>query len=105
MDGLTFDDKVVRSKIDKKDMKKAMPFVQLLKRRLDQGEKAEMVFDRKLPFDEVKVLEEMVPGLKVTVPKLKEVEIVVVEDAGGKELAPQAGSAEPGQPTFAFGNI
>lgn len=105
MDGLTFDDKKVRAKIAKPDMKKAMPFVQLLKKRLDNGETAGNVFDRKLPFDEVEVLKEMVPGLKVTVPKLKEVEIVVVEEAGGRELPPQAASAEPGQPTFAFGNV
>jgi leucyl-tRNA synthetase len=105
MEGLTFDDKKVRAKIAKPDMKKAMPFVQALKKRLDAGETASNVFDRKLPFDEVTVLKEMVPGLKVTVPKLKEVEIVVVEDAGGKDLAPQAASAEPGQPTFAFSNI
>lgn len=107
MDGLTFDDKKVRAKIAKPDMKKAMPFVQLLKKRLDAGETAGNVFDRKLPFDEVTVLQEMVRGLKVTVPKLKEVEIVVVEEvvAGDKELPPQASSAEPGQPTFAFGNV
>lgn len=107
MQGLTFDDKKVRQKIAKPDMKKAMPFVQLLKKRLDAGETASNVFDRKLPFDEVDVLREMIPGLKVTVPKLKEVEVVVVEDAGegGKDLPLQAASAEPGQPTFAFSNI
>lgn len=105
MDGLTFDDKKVRAKIAKPDMKKAMPFVQLLKKRLDAGETAGNVFDRKLPFDEVTVLREMVPGLKVTVPKLKEVDIVVVEEAGGKDLPSQAAIAEPGQPTFAFGNV
>ncbi|TID24026.1 leucyl-tRNA synthetase [Venturia nashicola] len=105
MEGLTFDDKKVRAKIAKPDMKRAMPFVQLLKKRLDAGETASNVFDRKLPFDEVNVLQEMVPGLKVTVPKLKEVDIVVVEEVGEKELPPQAASAEPGQPTFAFGNV
>ncbi|KAF2432050.1 leucyl-tRNA synthetase [Tothia fuscella] len=104
LDGLSLDIKKVQPKIDKKDMKKAMPFVQALKRRLDNGERGEEVFERKLAFEEEKVLREMISGLKVTVTKLKEVEIVVVED--GKEgLPPAAAQAEPGSPSFEFVNV
>jgi leucyl-tRNA synthetase len=101
--GLTIDTKKVLPKVDKKDMKKAMPFVQLLKRRLDGGESEDAVFERKLGFEEKEVLEEMVPGLKATVPKLAEVIIVVVD---GKEGLPtQSAQAEPGNPAFEFVNV
>lgn len=108
------DMKVVSKQIDKPDMKKAMPFVQLIKRKLDAGESREAVLERKVPFDEVAVLKEMAPGLKSTVPKLKEVDVVVVEEGGktgtnleGKSvnLGPPAASAEPGQPSFEFANV
>jgi leucyl-tRNA synthetase len=109
------DMKVVSKQIDKKDMKKAMPFVQTLKRKLDGGESSEAVLERKLRFDEVQVAKEMMSGLKSTVPKLKVVDVVIV-DEGGKTgtsvsgekkegLASQAGSAEPGAPTFEFVNV
>jgi leucyl-tRNA synthetase len=97
------------------DKKKAMPFVSVLKKRLDAGEKPETVFNRKLLFDEVQVLKELKPGLKSTVAKLTEV-VIVVLDADGKtgtttdgqkltELAPVAQSAEPGSPAFEFTNV
>jgi leucyl-tRNA synthetase len=101
--GLTIDTKKVLPKVDKKDMKKAMPFVQLLKRRIDGGEAADSVFERKLGFEEEYVLGEMVPGLKVTVTKLKVVEIVVVKGQDG--LPASAAQAEPGSPTFEFVNV
>ncbi|KAF2405012.1 leucyl-tRNA synthetase-like protein [Trichodelitschia bisporula] len=119
-DGLTLDIKKVQPKIEKPDMKKAMPFVQGLKRRLESGEKKEAVFERELGFDEVLVLLEMIPGLLAIVPKLKVVEVVIVDD-GAKEgvkieadgkagekvtsLPPAAAGAEPGVPTFEFSNI
>ncbi|KAF2090274.1 leucyl-tRNA synthetase [Saccharata proteae CBS 121410] len=118
-DGLTVDVKAVSKEMDKAEMKKAMPFVQGLKRRLDTGEKADLVFDRKLPFDELATLSEMVPGLKQTVPKLKIVEIISISEGGKtgtvvggdghgekKESLPQpAEGAVPGQPTFHFENL
>jgi leucyl-tRNA synthetase len=103
LNGLTIDTKKVLPKVDKKDMKKAMPFVQLLKRKLDAGESKEAVFERKLGFQEREVLEEMVPGMKTTVTKLKIVEIVVVDGQTG--LPAQAASAEPGSPSFEFVNV
>jgi len=45
------------------EVKKAMPFVQVLKRRL-QTEDASKVLDRKLAFDEQQTLLAMVPGIK-----------------------------------------
>ncbi|KAI8627983.1 leucyl-tRNA synthetase [Xylariaceae sp. FL1651] len=93
------DVKNLTKQIDKKDMKKVMPFVQHLKRRLDSGEKAADVFARRLPFDEAETLREIVPGLKQTIPKLEAVDITTVEgETEGK-------TATPGNPTFWFENI
>ena len=110
------DIKEATKKIDKADMKKAMPFVQTLKRKIDSGVPHEQVVERKLPFDEVTVVKEMAPGLKTSVPKLVEVAIILVDENGktGKDgisgatlegLPPTAASAEPGSPSFDFTNV
>jgi len=109
--------KAVTKGIDKADTKKAMPFVQNLKKRLEGGEDRSKVLNRKLEFDEVQILKEMVPGLKATVVKLKQVDIVLVEEgketglkiSGGKEeevtdLPGISSTAEPGSPSFEFSN-
>ncbi|KAI9665703.1 MAG: cytosolic leucyl tRNA synthetase [Bathelium mastoideum] len=105
------------------EAKKAMPFVQGLKKRLEGGEQPEKVFGRKLGFEEVQVLREMVPGLRQTVMRCKRVEVVMVKEGGKKgevvagsgegvlvgrqveELQPVAEGAVPGGPTFYFENI
>ena len=115
--GTTLDVKEVTKRIDKAEMKKAMPFVQNLKKRLESAEEKTKVFDRDLGFEEVEVLKEMIPGLRATVMKLKKVDIVLVEEGGKSgvklsdgteerlsELPPQAASAEPGSPSFEFSN-
>ena len=104
LNGITLDIKDVSKDIDKADMKKAMPFVHYLKKRLESGESKDAVLDRELGFDEVKVLGEMIVVLKATVVKLKEVSIVVV-DEGAKGLPQMAASAEPGSPSFEFANL
>jgi leucyl-tRNA synthetase len=97
------------------EMKKAMPFVQGLKKRLVGGEKPETVFNRQLAFDELKTLENMVPGLKKAA-GLAVVEVVQVEEGGKKGLVvgtekvveglpPNADAAVPGVPTFNFENV
>ncbi|KAI8954138.1 leucyl-tRNA synthetase [Xylaria longipes] len=93
------DVKDLTKQIDKKDMKKVMPFVQVLKKRLDSGEKPDDVFSRRLPFDEAETLKEIVPSLKQTIPKLEAVEITMVEGETEGKIA------TPGNPTFAFENI
>jgi leucyl-tRNA synthetase len=115
-DTKTINDKELNGKIAKMgEMKKAMPFVQGLKKRLVSGEKPEMVFNRQLAFDEIKTLENMVPGLKKAA-GLAVVELVQVEEGGkkglvvgeGKEiegLPPHAEAAVPGVPTFNFENV
>ncbi|KAL9634601.1 MAG: hypothetical protein Q9164_003999, partial [Protoblastenia rupestris] len=105
-----------------KEMKRAMPFVQSLKKRLHAGEKQEVVFERKLGFEEEAVLAQMVKGLKRTT-GCQVIEVVKVEDEGdegGKKgkvvagdgegesrgvLPPVAGSAVPGGPSFHFENV
>lgn len=102
------------------ESKKAMPFVNGLKRRLDNGEPSDVVLNRQLAFDELVTLRAMVPGLKQTIQKCVAVEIIAVEEGGKagivinedgsegerKEDLPQhAASSEPGSPTFAFENV
>lgn len=97
-----------------------MPFINGLKRRLDSGESPDTVLNRKLAFDELATLRAMVPGLKQTISKCVNVEIISVAEGGKegvvinedgskgeerKELPPNALSAEPGSPSFAFENV
>jgi len=98
------------------EVKKGMPFVQNLRRRLQAGEPEEKVLQRKLAFDDVSILRQMLPGLKKTA-GLSAIDLILVgEDgkhgkavggdggvlAGMEELPAQAHAAIPGQPTFAF---
>lgn len=114
------DIKAISKQIDKSESKKAMPFINGLKRRLDNGESKDVVLNRELAFDELSTLRAMVPGLKQTVQKCVEVEIITVTEGGKEgvvikedgskgetrsELPPHAASAEPGSPSFAFENV
>jgi leucyl-tRNA synthetase len=97
-----------------------MPFINGLKRRLDNGEPKETVLNRELAFDELSTLRSMISGLKQTIPKCVAVEIVTVREGGKEgtvikedgsegevrsELPPTAATAEPGSPSFAFENV
>ena len=120
---MSFDEKSLNTKVQAKgkaEMKRAMPFVQHLKKRLVGGESREVVFDRKLAFDEGEVLRKMVRGLRRTT-GCKVIEVVKVEGdegdkigvvmvgegEGGKraELPSVAGQASPGSPNFHFENV
>lgn len=114
------DIKAISKSVDKSESKKAMPFINGLKRRLDGGESPDAVLNRQLAFDELTTLRAMLPGLKSMIQKCVAVEIISV-DEGGKagvvinedgtegekkaDLPPNAGSAEPGSPSFAFENV
>lgn len=101
------DDKGLMAKVSKLgEMKKAMPFVQGMKKRL-QTEESSKVLERKLAFDEQALLLDMVPGIKRS-GGFKEVAVVEVREgsktaaeltSGGKEVnlaVPQAENAVPG---------
>ena len=122
-DGMKLDVAAVSKAIPKQEAKRAMPFVQGLKKNLETpGVDTSGVFERKLAFDEIAVLTEMVSGLKQTVQKCAVVEVIAVEE-GGKTGKVVAGSEEgevggvreglpgaaenavPGGPTFFFENI
>lgn len=111
----------VNKSLPKTEVKRAMPFVNSLKKNLESGIAADTVFERKLAFDEAAVLAEMVPGLKQTVQKCTVIEIVLVDTEtktgeivagtpGVKigeqraDLPPSAENAVPGQPTSFFEN-
>ncbi|KEF55027.1 leucyl-tRNA synthetase [Exophiala aquamarina CBS 119918] len=103
------DDKAVNGAVAKlgkgPEMKKAMPFVQALKRRIIGGdEKPEVVFERKLLFNEVDVLDEMKKGLMKTT-GCRDVVIHQVTEENKSSLPPNAESAVPGHPSFLFENI
>lgn len=118
--------KKVMPQVPKAEMKKAMPVLQGLKKRLDLGESAEKVFERQLPFKETDVVKEMIPGLRSKVVRLEVVEVVkmgedgkgVVVATGGKEelvaksaakvgdvVDGPAGDVTPGDPAFSFVNV
>lgn len=113
---ISVNDKELNAKVGKLgEMKKAMPFVQGLKRRLIQGkEKPEAVFNRELSFDEVQVLADMVGSMKKST-GCRVVEIIAVEEEGKsgitidgesrERLPPVAENAVPGQPSFHFENL
>jgi len=110
------------------ETKKAMPFVQGLRKRILTGERAEGVFERALGFDEVGTLGEMVRGLRRTT-GCRAVEVVLVEEGGkagrvevaaggedggrvGREVGERveglpgvAEAAVPGHPSFHFENV
>lgn len=114
------DIKTIGKNIDKSESKKAMPFINGLKRRLDNGEPSDVVLNRQLGFDELVTLRAMIPGLKQTIQKCVAVEIIAVEEGGKvgtvinedgsegerkEDLPPQGTSTEPGSPSFAFENV
>ncbi|GAB7350190.1 hypothetical protein MBLNU459_g0852t1 [Dothideomycetes sp. NU459] len=124
LNGMTLDMKAVSKKIEKADSKKAMPFIQALKKSIDSGIDQKTVFERKLAFDEVHVLRELCAGLRQTIQKCTAIEVVAVEQGGksGKivggvggtasqegaektELPQASENAVPGQPSFFFENL
>lgn len=103
------DDKTLNGQVAKlgkgPEVKKAMPFVQALRKRIVvNGEAPDSVFERKLVFDEEGVLNEMKSGLQKTT-GCKEVVVVLVTDENRGSLPQLAEQAIPGNPSFMFENI
>lgn len=118
--GLQNDKALISTVAQMGEAKKAMPFVQDLKRRLlSAGEPAARVFDRQLAFAEVDVLAHMVAGLQ-RITGCSVVEVVAVaegartgtlvvgdSDVGAtrSDLPLVAESSKPGSPAFLFENL
>lgn len=110
----SLDEKELNSRLVKTgEMKKAMPFVQSLKKRLAAGEALEAVTELKLAFSEQETLQQMIPGL-IRSAGLKSCEIYLVSNGSGLNIvdgsnrqitSPIAENAVPGSPTFLFENI
>ncbi|KAH7145475.1 hypothetical protein B0J13DRAFT_595402 [Dactylonectria estremocensis] len=109
------DDKVLASRIDKTEKKRAMAFLQSLKKRVQSGESEKDVFDRKLPFDEEQVLVSMLDTLKRSA-NLKEIQVLNVQRGGVQGVDVVTGqvvenmlsiaeSAVPANPAFFFANV
>jgi leucyl-tRNA synthetase len=110
-------EKELNGKIGKMgEMKKAMPFVMQLKKRLQSGEEASVVLERKLAFDEQKTLLDMVSGLKRST-GFQRIAVIKIQEGtkkgndltdGGKEVdvtSPIGDNAVPGQPSFLLENF
>lgn len=98
------DDKAVNQSVAKaagKEMKKIMPFVQDLRKKILAGDKS--AFDREVLFDEEATLQAMSPSIQRQA-GAKEIEIIKVT-TDSKDLPPKASLAEPGKPQFDFINI
>lgn len=110
----SLDEKELNNSLSKTgEMKKAMPFVQSLKRRLAAGEALETVTELKLPFNEQETLQQMVPGL-IRSAGLRSCEIYLVSNGSGLNIldkskqqitSPIVENAVPGSPTFLFENL
>jgi leucyl-tRNA synthetase len=109
------DDKMLLSRIDKAEKKRAVPFIQGLKKRLLSGETESVVFDRKLPFDEKRVLTSIMETLKRSA-SLTEIQALNLQDGGVQgvdlvtgetvgDIPPIAENAVPGNPAFFFANV
>jgi leucyl-tRNA synthetase len=106
------DDKGLNSNVAKiagkgPELKKAMPFVQGLKKEVvnakDLKTKQKVLGERELGFDEVEILTQMKKGLMKTTGCTDVVIKVVTE--GEKGLPQMAENAVPGNPTFLFENV
>ncbi|KAF7791582.1 hypothetical protein EIP86_002599 [Pleurotus ostreatoroseus] len=100
------DDAKVRALLTEKGLikdKRAMPFVQAFKKRMQQHGAA-TAFHRTVPFSEVEVLHAIVPYLKKSL-NLVDAQVYLVEDAqaAGFNAALFEG-AEPGAPAFEYYN-
>ncbi|CAE6474929.1 unnamed protein product [Rhizoctonia solani] len=107
--GTANDEAVLRKTLAEKGLikdKKAMPFVQAFKKRVEQFG-PEIAFNRALPFDEVYVLRELVPYMKHNMGYV-DVDVVLVDEAQGKTGPGYSQAAldlaEPGAPGFVFWN-
>ncbi|KAK6204548.1 cytosolic leucyl tRNA synthetase [Scheffersomyces amazonensis] len=112
------DNKIIREKVGK-DMKRAMPFISLLKQRLTK-ESPETVFNRELTFNEIEVLEAVVTNLKKAPYwlKVEELELISFDNGStigtnvlnGKEIEIPKQSkiiegAVPGEPGILINNL
>lgn len=79
------DNKKIRDKISPKEMKRAMPFISLLKQRLTT-EPAEVVFQRELLFNEVETVKATKAVLKKAAQGVKVEELVAVSFPYGSKV-------------------
>lgn len=112
----TLDDNAAIRKRVGKDMKRAMPFISLLKQRL-AAENKDTVFDRKLTFSEIDVLQSVIGNLKKAPISfnVEEIEIISFKNGASKGVDVATGkeveisltgkvieAAVPGEPGILF---
>lgn len=117
-EGKLDDMKLVKEQIDGKDMKRAMPFINELKKQLSI-EKADEVFNRELLFDEIDVVRQATESIKKAPTSLNVAAVKIVSYANGSSTGkdvlteeeveiPKIKSVEnavPGQPAVIIKNI
>ncbi|OTB07677.1 hypothetical protein M426DRAFT_53369 [Hypoxylon sp. CI-4A] len=108
----------IGKQLEKKETKRAMPFIKNLKDRIEGGESKSAVLSKQLPFDEKKALTAIIPVLAhMMTPRCGEVRVfevqpenitgvdVVTGESWSGDLPAPAASAVPGAPTFHFENL
>lgn len=118
-EGKLDDMKLVKEHIDGKDMKRAMPFINELKKQL-AVEKADEVFNRELLFDEIDVVKQAIESIKKAPATINVSSVQIVAFANGSKTGkdvitekdveiPQKiksiDNAVPGQPAVLIKNI
>ena len=108
-------DKTLMSRIDKAERKRAVPFIQTLKKRLQSGEKESIVFSHQLSFDEKEVLISMTTTLMRSA-GLAQIQIISVQKGGSEgvdvvtgfkvdDMPVTAENAVPGNPILFLANV
>lgn len=118
-EGKLDDMKIVKEQIDGKDMKRAMPFINELKKQLTT-EKAEEVFNRELLFDEIDVVNQALESIKKAPTSINVTDVQIIAFNNGStsgkdvktekevDIPPKVKSIEnavPGQPAVLIKNI
>jgi hypothetical protein len=107
----TLDMKMTSRTLNKRHVKKSMPFVMELGREIAAGEPGNTVLSKELLFDELALLMDMKPTLYQVLHKLDQVMALVVNEDGKssdgnvpESVVSLALGALPGEPTF-FENL
>lgn len=118
-EGKLDDMKIVKEQIDGKDMKRAMPFINELKKQL-AVEKSEEVFNRELLFDELDLVKQALESIKKApaIINVSEVQVVSFSNGSttGKDIVSEKEvpipqkvksieNAVPGQPAILIKNL
>ncbi|CCE63992.1 hypothetical protein TPHA_0G01560 [Tetrapisispora phaffii CBS 4417] len=95
------DNKKVKEKVEPKEMKRAMPFISLLKQRL-ANESADSVFNRELLFNEVEIIKGALPNIQKATQSVSVEEVKILSFPQGAKVGKNVITGEEEElPNFA----